>query len=50
MNEAILSEVETVLEEVEEPYLRLLTNDAYMGLLVHLAVAVERDKAGRAGI
>ncbi|MBE5826273.1 MAG: transcription antiterminator [Butyrivibrio sp.] len=46
MNEAILSEVETVLEEVEEPYLRLLTNDAYMGLLVHLAVAVERIRQG----
>ena len=46
MNEAILSEVESVLEEVEEPYLRLLTNDAYVGLLVHLAVAVERIRQG----
>ena len=46
MNEAILSEVESVLEKVQEPYLRLLTNDAYVGLLVHLAVAVERIRQG----
>ncbi len=46
MNESILSEVESVLEKVEEPYLHLLTNDAYVGLLVHLAVAVERIQKG----
>ncbi|WP_026524629.1 BglG family transcription antiterminator [Butyrivibrio sp. MB2005] len=46
MNEEILSEVESVLEKVEEPYLHLLTNDAYIGLLVHLAVAVERILQG----
>ncbi len=46
MNESILSEVESVLEKVEEPYLHLLTNDAYIGLLVHLAVAVERIQKG----
>lgn len=46
MNEAILSEVENVLEDIKEPYLRLLTNDAYVGLLVHLAVAVERIRQG----
>ncbi len=47
MNEEILSEVEKVLEELEEPYLHLLTNDAYIGLLVHLAVAVERISQGQ---
>ena len=46
MNEEVLSEVEGVLERTEEPYLRLLTNDAYVGLLVHLAVAVERIRQG----
>lgn len=46
MNEGILSEVESVLENLEEPYLHLLTNDAYVGLLVHLAVAVERIGQG----
>ena len=46
MNEEILSDVEKVLERLEEPYLHLLTNDAYVGLLVHLAVAVERIKEG----
>ena len=46
MNEEVLSEVESVLESVEEPYLHLLTNDAYLGLLVHLAVAVERISQG----
>lgn len=46
MNEEILSEVEAVLDEVNDPYLHLLTNDAYVGLLVHLAVAVERMSQG----
>ncbi len=46
MNEEVLSEVEEVLERTKEPYLRLLTNDAYVGLLVHLAVAVERIRQG----
>ena len=46
MNEEILSEVESVLEKLEEPYLNLLTNDAFVGLLVHLAVAVERISQG----
>ncbi len=46
MNEEILSQVEEVLEKAQEPYLRLLTNDAYVGLLVHLAVAVERILQG----
>ncbi len=46
MKEEILSDVEKVLESLDEPYLRLLTNDAYVGLLVHLAVAVERISKG----
>ncbi|MCR5669871.1 MAG: PRD domain-containing protein, partial [Butyrivibrio sp.] len=46
MNEAILSEVGNVLDDIGEPYLKLLTNDAYVGLLVHLAVAVERIRQG----
>ncbi len=46
MNEEVLSDVESVLEDLEEPYLQLLTNDAYIGLLVHLAVAVERIGKG----
>ena len=46
MNEEILVDVEKVLERLQEPYLHLLTNDAYVGLLVHLAVAVERIKQG----
>ena len=46
MNEEILSEVEKVLDDLDEPYLQLLTNDAYVGLLVHLAVAVERIAQG----
>ncbi len=47
MNEEILSEVEEVLENLDEPYLKLLTNDAYIGLLVHVAVAVERIIQGQ---
>ncbi len=47
MNEAILSEVGTVLEDMEEPYLKMLTNDAYIGLMVHIAVAVERIRQGQ---
>jgi mannitol operon transcriptional antiterminator len=46
MNEEILSEVESVLDRLDEPYLSLLTNDAFVGLLVHLAVAVERISQG----
>lgn len=46
MNEEILSQVEAVLEGMDEPYLKLLTNDAYVGILVHLAVAVERIRQG----
>ncbi len=46
MKEEILSDVEKVLENLDEPYLHLLTNDAYVGLLVHLAVAVERISKG----
>ncbi len=46
MKEEILSDVEKVLENLNEPYLHLLTNDAYVGLLVHLAVAVERISKG----
>ena len=46
MKEEILSDVEKVLENIDEPYLHLLTNDAYVGLLVHLAVAVERIGKG----
>ncbi len=46
MNEEILVDVEKVLERLQEPYLHLLTNDAYVGLLVHLAVAVERIRQG----
>ena len=47
MNEEVLSEVGVILDELDEPYLRLLTNDAYLGLLVHLAVAVERIRQGK---
>ncbi|MCR5603542.1 MAG: PRD domain-containing protein [Lachnospiraceae bacterium] len=47
MNEAILSEVGNVLEDMDEPYLKMLTNDAYIGLMVHIAVAVERIRQGR---
>ncbi len=47
MNEAILSEVGNVLDDMEEPYLKMLTNDAYIGLMVHIAVAVERIRQGK---
>ncbi len=46
MNEEILSGVGQTLEEVDAPYLKKLTNDAYLGLMIHLAVAVERIKLG----
>ena len=46
VNEGILSEVGNVLEDVDEPYLKMLTNDAYIGLMVHIAVAVERIRQG----
>ncbi len=47
MNEGILAEVGTILEDIDEPYLKNITNDAYVGILVHLAVAVERIKQGK---
>ena len=47
MNEAILAEVGTILEDIDEPYLKNITNEAYVGLLVHLAVAVERIQQGK---
>ena len=47
MNEGILAEVGTLLGEIDEPYLRNITNEAYVGLLVHLAVAVERIQQGK---
>ncbi|MBQ7148627.1 MAG: BglG family transcription antiterminator [Pseudobutyrivibrio sp.] len=47
MNEGILAEVGTILSDIDEPYLRNITNDAYVGLLVHLAVAVERIQQGK---
>ncbi len=47
MNEAILAEVGTILQDMDEPFLRNITNEAYVGLLVHLAVAVERIQQGK---
>jgi len=47
MNEGILAEVGSIIENIDEPYLKNITNDAYVGLLVHLAVAVERIKQGK---
>ncbi len=47
MNEAILAEVESILEDIDEPFLKNITNDAYVGLLVHLTVAVERIQQGK---
>ncbi|MCR5580578.1 MAG: BglG family transcription antiterminator [Pseudobutyrivibrio sp.] len=47
MNEGILAEVGTALADIDEPYLNNITNDAYVGLLVHLAVAVERIGQGK---
>lgn len=47
MNEGILAEVRSVLEDIDEPFLKNITNDAYVGLLVHLAVAVERIGQGK---
>ncbi len=46
MNEEVLSGVGETLEEIDAPYIKLLTNDAYLGLLIHLAVAVERIRQG----
>ena len=46
LNEEILAEVSVTLEKLDEPYLHLLTNDAYLGLMVHIAVAVERIRLG----
>lgn len=47
LNEGILAEVGNALEDIDEPYLKNITNDAYIGLLVHLAVAVERISQGK---
>lgn len=47
LNEGILAEVGNALEDMDEPYLKNITNDAYIGLLVHLAVAVERIGQGK---
>ena len=47
MNEGILAEVGMILDDIDEPYLKNITNDAYVGLLVHLAVAVERIQQGK---
>lgn len=47
MNEGILEEVGAILSDIDEPYLKNITNDAYVGLLVHLAVAVERIQQGK---
>ncbi len=46
MREDILSGVDDTLNELDLPYLRLLTNNAYLGLLIHLAVAIERIEQG----
>ena len=42
-----MAEVGNALEDIDEPYLKNITNDAYIGLLVHLAVAVERISQGK---
>ena len=47
LNEGILAEVGNTLDDMDEPYLKNITNDAYIGLLVHLAVAVERISQGK---
>lgn len=46
LNEAIFSEVQEILDEIDEPYLKRITNEAYIGLLVHISIAVERIRKG----
>ena len=47
MNEGIMAEVGTILADIDEPFLKNISNDAYVGLLVHLTVAVERIQQGK---
>ncbi|MBE5890052.1 MAG: PRD domain-containing protein [Lachnospiraceae bacterium] len=46
MNGEILSRVQTVMEQIESDHLRRLASEAYVGLIIHITIAVERILQG----